>query len=57
MHGRPSDEEALKLALAFFCIMDPDKRAEVMAVAEKFARESEVVEGHVHFALVDPALY
>jgi hypothetical protein len=53
MNGRASDEEALRLVIAFYCIMEPDKRAEVLALAEKFARESEVVEGATHFLMLD----
>ncbi|QPF87462.1 hypothetical protein IC762_14725 [Bradyrhizobium genosp. L] len=56
MLARPSDEEALKLAVAFFCILDPDKRAQVLALAEKLAKEEKVVDDHVHFALIDPTL-
>jgi hypothetical protein len=39
----PSDKEALKLALAFYCIMEPDKRATVLSLAERLARESAAV--------------
>jgi hypothetical protein len=37
---RPSDEETLKLVLAFLCIMEPEKRAELRALVEKYAAES-----------------
>lgn len=33
-----SDEDALRLVLAFYCIMEPDKRDEVMALAQRYAR-------------------
>jgi hypothetical protein len=38
---RPSDEETLKLVLAFLCIMEPEKRAELLALVEKYAAESQ----------------
>ncbi|WP_338690781.1 hypothetical protein V5279_29970 [Bradyrhizobium sp. 26S5] len=53
MLERPSEEEALKLAIAFFCILEPDRRAEVLALAEKYAREAPVVADRVHFSLLD----
>lgn len=53
MLGRPSDEEALRLTIAFCCIMEPDKRATVLALAEKLAQESAAVEGVVHFLLLE----
>jgi hypothetical protein len=49
MIGRPQEEEALRLVIAFYCIMEPDKRAEILALAEKLAKESQVVEGVPHF--------
>jgi hypothetical protein len=36
-----SDEEALRLTLAFYCIMEPEKRAIVLALAERYAKGSE----------------
>ena len=30
---RASDEEALKLTVAFYCIMEPERRAELLALA------------------------
>ena len=53
MVGRASDEEALRLVIAFYCIMEPDKRAEILALAEKFAKESEVVDGVTHFLMLE----
>jgi hypothetical protein len=38
--GRASDAEGLELMLAFFNITEPQKRREVIAFAEKLARES-----------------
>lgn len=35
----PSADEALRLALAFYCIMEPEKRAIVLALAERYANE------------------
>jgi quinol monooxygenase YgiN len=53
MVGRASDEEALRLVIAFYCIMEPDKRAEVLALAERLAKESRVVDGVTHFLMLD----
>ena len=53
MIGRASDEEALRLVIAFYCIMEPERRAEILALAERFAKESQVVEGVTHFLLVE----
>jgi hypothetical protein len=53
MVGRASDEEALRLVIAFYCVMEPEKRAEILALAEKFAKESEVVDGVTHFLMLD----
>jgi hypothetical protein len=36
-----SDEEALRLTLAFYCIMEPEKRAIVLALAERYAGQVE----------------
>lgn len=36
----PSDEEALRLTLAFYCIMEPEKQAIVLALAERYAERS-----------------
>lgn len=52
MIGRASDDDALKLVVAFYCIMEPDKRAELVALAERFASESQVVEGCSHFLML-----
>jgi hypothetical protein len=53
MLSRPPDEEALRLVVAFYCIMEPDKRAEVLDLAEKFASASQVVDGCTHFLMLD----
>jgi hypothetical protein len=34
-----SDEDALRLVLAFYCIMEPEKRDEVTALAQRYASE------------------
>lgn len=34
---RPTDAEALRVVTAFFCIMEPEKRAELLALAERYA--------------------
>src|ERR1700733_1727203 len=52
MIGRASDDDALKLVVTFYCIMEPEKRAEVVALAERFARESQVVEGCSHYLML-----
>jgi hypothetical protein len=51
--GRPSEAEALRIVVAFYCIMEPEKRAELIKLAETFATESQVVEGFTHFLLLD----
>lgn len=51
--GRPSDEDAVKLTLAFYCILEPDKRRSVLALAEQLARESQRVDGITHFTDLD----
>jgi hypothetical protein len=51
--GRPSDEEALRIVIAFCCIMEPEKRAELVQLAETFAKQSTVVDGCTHFSLLD----
>ncbi len=56
MLGRPDDEEALRLTVAFYCIMEPDKRAIILDLAEQFARASQTVEGCVHFLLLDHSI-
>ena len=53
MVGRPSDEEALRMVVAFYCVMEPERRAELLQLAEKLASESQVVEGCTHFLLLD----
>lgn len=52
---RPSDEEALKLTVAFYCIMEPERRAELLALADKYARASARVQGVTHYLDVDRA--
>jgi hypothetical protein len=37
--GRASDKEALQLVLSFLQITDPDRRAEVVALANRYQRE------------------
>lgn len=51
--GRPSDEDAVQLTLAFYCILEPEKRRSVLALAEQFARESQRVDGITHFTDLD----
>lgn len=36
VEGRPSAEETLKLATGFLRIKDPDKRAEILALVERY---------------------
>lgn len=56
MLGRPDDQEAPRLTLAFYCIMEPEKRAIILSLAEQFARTSQSVKGCVHFLLLDDSL-
>jgi hypothetical protein len=42
--SRASDREALKLVIAFLCIMEPAKRAEILAIAERYAEASQIVD-------------
>ena len=35
-----SDKDALRLILGFYCILEPERRAEVMALAERYSREA-----------------
>ena len=53
MVGRPSEEDALRLVLAFYCITEPDRRAELIALAESFASRSQVVEAITHFLMLE----
>jgi hypothetical protein len=55
MLGRASDEEALRLTLAFYCILEPERRAEVLKLAERLAAQSEHVEGVTHFLDLTPS--
>lgn len=50
MLGRATDEEALRLTVAFYCIMEPSSRAQVLALAEQLAKQSPHVEGITHFS-------
>jgi len=38
--GRASDEEALKMVVAYLSINEPERRREVLELAEKFAKET-----------------
>jgi hypothetical protein len=38
------DQDAVRLMLAFYCILEPEKRAELLALAERYASQSEVVD-------------
>lgn len=51
--GRPTDEDAVRLSLAFYCILEPDKRRSVLALAERLAKESRRVDGVTHFTDID----
>jgi antitoxin component of MazEF toxin-antitoxin module len=52
MLGQPSPEEALKLVVTFYCIMEPERRRELMDLAEKYAMASPEVEGIPHFRVM-----
>jgi len=41
--GYASDETALKLVLAFYCIMEEEKRNQVLALAQRYAAQSNTV--------------
>ena len=53
MLGRASDEDVFRLVVAFCCVMEPEQRARIIDLAENLASRSQVVEGHVHFLLLD----
>lgn len=40
----PTFDEALRLTLAYYCILEPEKRAIVMAMVEKYADRSRTME-------------
>lgn len=46
--GRASDDDALRLSVAFYCIMEPERRAEVLALTERLAKQSGRVNGLTH---------
>lgn len=50
---RPSDDDALQLVVAFYCIMEPEKRNEILRLAERYAKESQTVQGFTHYLLLD----
>ena len=50
---RPSDDDALQLVVAFYCIMEPEKRKEILGLAERYAKESQAVQGFTHYLLLD----
>lgn len=52
--GRAPDDEALRLTVAFYCIMEPERRAEVLALVEQLASQSQHVEGVTHFRDLQP---
>jgi hypothetical protein len=43
-HDTPTFDEALRLTLAYYCILEPEKRAIVMAMVEKYADRSRTME-------------
>lgn len=56
MLGRPANKEALRLVVAFYCILEPEKRAELVKLAEQLAAASPVVDGFTHFNLLEKDL-
>jgi hypothetical protein len=38
--GRASDEEALKMVVTYLSINEPERRREILELAEKFAKET-----------------
>src|ERR1700761_5632704 len=51
--GRPTSEEALRMVMAFYCIMEPDKRDQLVKLAESLAEKSQIVDGCTHFSLLE----
>jgi len=47
----PTFDEALRLALAFYCIMEPEKRAVVMALVESYADRSRLIDAQIQDAI------
>jgi hypothetical protein len=47
--GRGSDADALRLAVAFYCIMESERCAEMLALAKTFAEQSKRVARITHF--------
>jgi hypothetical protein len=54
MLGRASHQEALKLVFAFMCIMEPEKRAGVLAIAERYAEAPQIVDASDAFIKLRP---
>jgi hypothetical protein len=53
--GRATDEEGLRLMLAFFKIDEPRQRLRIIELAEAFARGTAPVDGEAALALQDNA--
>jgi len=41
----PSDDEALKLVMRFYCILEPDRQRELLALAQRYASAAQEVDG------------
>lgn len=53
MNSHPSNRESLRLMLAFFCIMQADRRVEVIQLAERLATDS-IADGLTHVSVPEP---
>ena len=53
MIDRPSDYDVLSFVIAFFCIMEPERRAELLALTERYATSSEAVDGIPHYSTIN----
>jgi hypothetical protein len=51
--GPPTDDDAMRLALAFYCILEPELRASVLSLAVHLATTSQRMDGHTHFNDLD----
>jgi hypothetical protein len=43
---RPTEEETLRLVVAFYCIMETENRDCLIELAEMFAKQSQAAEGN-----------
>jgi hypothetical protein len=50
--GQAVDEDALRLVIAFYCIMEPKKREQVAALAQRYANSTQLTTDQVTFESV-----